>query len=147
MELQRKALGNASAVPPWPQNYVPEELPLEPYLIGNPVSAAPEEQGWKDTVLILISQVARVRIRFASQDGSPYPFDATQGPGYVWHCHLLEHEDNEMMRPYKVVSANKDYSAFSTLAISAIIVVTIIVVAIVLLLYRRKRRRNYRNIE
>ncbi|HER54684.1 MAG TPA: hypothetical protein ENO13_02155, partial [Candidatus Bathyarchaeota archaeon] len=28
---------------------------------------------------------------------------ATEGPGYVWHCHLLEHEDNEMMRPYKVI--------------------------------------------
>jgi FtsP/CotA-like multicopper oxidase with cupredoxin domain len=23
---------------------------------------------------------------------------------YVWHCHVLEHEDNEMMRPYKVVA-------------------------------------------
>ncbi|MGA7319085.1 MAG: multicopper oxidase domain-containing protein [Candidatus Sulfotelmatobacter sp.] len=22
---------------------------------------------------------------------------------YVWHCHVLEHEDNEMMRPYKIV--------------------------------------------
>ena len=25
------------------------------------------------------------------------------GPGYVWHCHILEHEDNEMMRPYLVI--------------------------------------------
>jgi spore coat protein A, manganese oxidase len=24
---------------------------------------------------------------------------------YVWHCHILEHEDNEMMRPYEVVRA------------------------------------------
>jgi FtsP/CotA-like multicopper oxidase with cupredoxin domain len=22
---------------------------------------------------------------------------------YVWHCHILEHEDNEMMRPYKII--------------------------------------------
>lgn len=29
-----------------------------------------------------------------------YPFLATDGPGYVWHCHILDHEDNEMMRPY-----------------------------------------------
>ena len=29
-----------------------------------------------------------------------YSFDATAKPGYVWHCHILEHEDNEMMRPY-----------------------------------------------
>ena len=27
-------------------------------------------------------------------------------PGrYVWHCHILEHEDNEMMRPYEVLPA------------------------------------------
>ena len=31
-----------------------------------------------------------------------YPFDPTKGPGYVWHCHIIDHEDNEMMRPYKV---------------------------------------------
>ena len=23
-----------------------------------------------------------------------------EGPGYVWHCHIVDHEDNEMMRPY-----------------------------------------------
>ncbi|CAI5480146.1 unnamed protein product, partial [Closterium sp. Yama58-4] len=33
------------------------------------------------------------------QNGKPFPFDATEGPGYVWHCHMLEHEDNDMMRP------------------------------------------------
>jgi spore coat protein A len=26
---------------------------------------------------------------------------------YVWHCHILEHEDNEMMRPYEVIAAGK----------------------------------------
>ena len=34
-----------------------------------------------------------------------YPFDPTQligGVGYVWHCHILDHEDNEMMRNYTV---------------------------------------------
>jgi len=47
-----------------------------------------------------------IRVRFAPIDGSgPYPFDATSGPGYVWHCHILDHEDNEMMRPYVVLAA------------------------------------------
>jgi hypothetical protein len=32
-------------------------------------------------------------------------FDATAEPGYVWHCHILEHEDNEMMRPLKIMPA------------------------------------------
>lgn len=43
-------------------------------------------------------------MRFAQQDDSAFPFDATAGPGYVWHCHLLEHGDNEMMRPYKLAA-------------------------------------------
>ena len=30
-----------------------------------------------------------------------YPFDP-DGHGYVWHCHIIDHEDNEMMRPYRV---------------------------------------------
>ena len=29
-------------------------------------------------------------------------FNATEGPGYVLHCHILDHEDNDMMRPYKL---------------------------------------------
>jgi spore coat protein A, manganese oxidase len=49
-----------------------------------------------------------LRVRFAPQDVpidgvSPgvnrFGFDPTSGPGYVWHCHVLEHEDNMMMRP------------------------------------------------
>jgi hypothetical protein len=35
--------------------------------------------------------------------GNHYPFDPTSGPGYVWHCHIIDHEDSEMMRPYGVV--------------------------------------------
>ena len=55
----------------------------------------------------------RIAVRFAPQDtpltgtGAAAPgmnrfsFDPTAtGPGYVWHCHILDHEDNEMMRPY-----------------------------------------------
>jgi FtsP/CotA-like multicopper oxidase with cupredoxin domain len=35
-----------------------------------------------------------------------YPFNPTElinGVGYVWHCHILDHEDNEMMRNYTVM--------------------------------------------
>ena len=35
--------------------------------------------------------------------GTLESFDPTaKGPGYTWHCHILDHEDNEMMRPYLV---------------------------------------------
>jgi spore coat protein A, manganese oxidase len=48
------------------------------------------ETGVKDTVTVLPGQVTRLRIRFTT-------------PGqFVWHCHIVEHEDNEMMRPYRI---------------------------------------------
>lgn len=66
----------------------------------------PEEAGWKDTVIAYPGQVTRLAVRWAPQDvpvpavakGS-YPFDPNGGDGYVWHCHIVDHEDNEMMRP------------------------------------------------
>ena len=48
------------------------------------------ESGWKDTVIAYPDEVTRVRMRFD-----------TEGQ-YVWHCHIVEHEDNEMMRPYRI---------------------------------------------
>lgn len=63
-------------------------LTSELKLIGNNISPAAEERGWKDTVLCPPGQVTRIVVPF---DGEPGRF--------VWHCHILEHEDNEMMRP------------------------------------------------
>ena len=77
---------------------------LAPCLVGQPTPPAPNEQGWKDTVESFSGEVTVIRIRFTQQDGTPFPFDPTVGPGYVWHCHLLEHEDNDMMRPYVLVN-------------------------------------------
>ncbi len=88
-------------------------LPVDPYLQGDPIEPPINEQGWKDTVLMQPNQVTRLTLRFAPQDANPnlakpyinlFPFDPSYGPGYVWHCHILDHEDNEMMRPYKVVT-------------------------------------------
>ena len=88
-------------------------LPVEPFLEGNPIDPALNERGWKDTVIMLPGKVTRLKLRFAPQDADPkkvkpgvnlFPFDPTFGHGYVWHCHIIEHEDNEMMRPLKVTS-------------------------------------------
>ncbi|GJP39877.1 hypothetical protein CLOM_g24207 [Closterium sp. NIES-68] len=57
------------------------------------------ERGWKDTTILPPGTVLTLWTPWYSQDGTPFPFDPTRGPGYVWHCHILEHEDNEMMRP------------------------------------------------
>ncbi len=87
-------------------------LPVEPFLIGNPIDPEENEAGWKDTVQMNPNQVTRIRVRYAPQDvpqggvkpgENRYPFNPGDGPGYVWHCHILDHEDNEMMRPYRVI--------------------------------------------
>ena len=83
---------------------------ITPYLTGKVQAPAANEMGWKDTVQAPTGMVTIIRVRFAPLDvtsSTPgvnqYPFDPTVGPGYVWHCHILDHEDNEMMRPYLVV--------------------------------------------
>ncbi|KNZ70386.1 bilirubin oxidase [Thermincola ferriacetica] len=57
----------------------------------------PTERGWKDTVRANPGEVTRIIIRFASFTGI-----------FPWHCHILEHEDNEMMRPYEVVAEEEE---------------------------------------
>jgi spore coat protein A len=77
-----------------------------PYLLGTPTGPAANEHAWKDTIQMKPGEVTIIRVRFAPIDGSAkYPFDPTEGPGYVWHCHIIDHEDNEMMRPYIVTPA------------------------------------------
>jgi branched-subunit amino acid aminotransferase/4-amino-4-deoxychorismate lyase len=56
----------------------------------------------KDVIRANPDQVTQIRVRFKKQDGLPYEFDPSEGPGYVWHCHIIDHEDNEMMRPMLV---------------------------------------------
>lgn len=62
--------------------------------IGTPLVAGvgvqPHETGYKDTVIALPGQVTRIKATF------------DVAGLYVWHCHIVEHEDNEMMRPYVV---------------------------------------------
>jgi len=62
--------------------------------LGPPVPPDPDEAGWKDTVRANPKMVTRIIVPFEGYPGR-----------YVWHCHILEHEDNEMMRPYEVVTS------------------------------------------
>ena len=61
---------------------------------GGATPPEPCEAGWKDTVRADPGMITRIVI----------PFEGFVGR-YVWHCHILEHEDNEMMRPYEVIAA------------------------------------------
>jgi len=99
----------------WPGNDAAGLAVLDPYLQKTPVLTGPgvftTEQGWKDTIQVNPGEVTIIRVRFKPIDWNTnplpaplfgYQFDPTTGPGYVWHCHILDHEDNEMMRPYTV---------------------------------------------
>lgn len=105
--LNEEGLMEGMIDPPFEHDWIPLELPVGPYLQGKPMLAPPNEQGWKDTVRMNPGEVTVIRVSFAPIDDPDgdglYPFDPTVGPGYVWHCHILDHEDNEMMRPYLVV--------------------------------------------
>ena len=65
--------------------------PVQPVQLSG-VTRPPEtwETGVKDTVIAYPGEVTRIRAKFET-------------PGtFVWHCHIVEHEDNEMMRPYRI---------------------------------------------
>ena len=61
---------------------------------GRVIPPEPGEAGWKDTVRADSGMVTRIIVRFEGYTGR-----------FVWHCHILEHEDNEMMRPFQVLPA------------------------------------------
>ena len=81
-----------------------------PFLRRSPLPPAANEAGWKDTVMMPPGHVTRIVVRWAPTDlpadarpaKASYPFDPDGGHGYVWHCHIIDHEDNEMMRPTSV---------------------------------------------
>jgi len=61
-------------------------------VIGQSQPPDPNEMGWKDTVRANPGEVTRIIARFG-------PFTGI----YPWHCHIIEHEDHDMMRPYEVL--------------------------------------------
>lgn len=63
---------------------------------GPAVPPEPNEREWKDTVRNNPGEVTRIIVRFGPFTGS-----------YVWHCHLLEHEDYDMMRPLNVLAKTR----------------------------------------
>ena len=70
-----------------------EEVSLPATLDGTSRGPEPWESGYKDTVIAYPGEVTRVKALFDIEGL------------YVWHCHIVEHEDNEMMRPFIVSGA------------------------------------------
>src|SRR4051812_28335614 len=89
----KTALAQARAANPNAPNPDPR-----PYFTGAPVAPDGNERGWKDTVRANPGQVTRMRARWTLPAGVSAP------QRYVFHCHILEHEDNSMMRPLELVA-------------------------------------------
>jgi len=82
-------------------NYTADAHPIHVHLVqfqvlnrqdadGNVFGPEPWETGCKDTVIAYPGEITRIKAKFDRMGL------------YVWHCHVVEHEDNEMMRPYYV---------------------------------------------
>ncbi len=81
---------------------------------GPATEPEPNEIGWKETVMMLPGTATRIIMRFdlpeirTARGGVPMPVSPrTGGNEYVWHCHILEHEEHDMMRPLVVVKGHK----------------------------------------
>lgn len=83
------------------RNYTEDVHPLHLHLVqfqvleredafGNITPPEPWEMGYKDTVMVFPGGITRIKAKFDIEGL------------YVYHCHMLEHEDNELMRPYYV---------------------------------------------
>jgi spore coat protein A len=84
--------------------------------VGQPMPPDPNEQGWKETVRMNPGEVTVVVMKFDLPadpvvDGQTVPVPLSDrlmteygiaGYEYVWHCHILEHEEHDMMRPLVV---------------------------------------------
>ncbi|XP_009586977.1 multicopper oxidase LPR1-like [Nicotiana tomentosiformis] len=77
---------------------------ISKYTHGKTTEVPVHEKGWKNVYKMMPGHVTRIFVRFSYiHSNASYPFDATAEPGYVYHCHILDHEDNVMMRPLKFI--------------------------------------------
>ena len=82
-------------------------LPLQP-IPGTGRGPDPNEEGWKETVRMNPGEVVTVLMRFDMPTGAP-PSPRLKssynvvGAEYVWHCHILEHEEHDMMHALVVI--------------------------------------------
>jgi FtsP/CotA-like multicopper oxidase with cupredoxin domain len=96
---------SVSGMGPWPA------LSANGFLVGQPIRPGANERGWKDTVIAPPGYVTRILVPFGgTAAGIPAPFTGDSRAAtvqrfagtYVFHCHILEHEDNDMMQPYRI---------------------------------------------
>ncbi len=135
--LNRQAINTAAYLNQWDllNGHRPVTRPIvvdpTPFLVGDPIPPTPYETGWKDTLRANGNQIMRMVTRWAPQElpsggGTPgvnqfpiNPVNPTTSDWYVWHCHVLGHEDNDMMRKLPLVNAwvaNRNYAVGTVIA-------------------------------
>jgi spore coat protein A len=80
-----------------PPDGVPGGIDPTPFATGPMQPPAPEERGFKDTTKANPGYFTTIRGKFDLPTGVTVP------QTYVHHCHIVEHEDNDMMRPFTVI--------------------------------------------
>jgi len=133
--IDRQAINSAAFLQRWNllNGFRPVTRPIvvdpTPFLTGAVLPVPAYDTGWKDTARAPGNQVTRVRVRWAPQetpaaevakgqnkfvsfDPTVFPGDPHTGQGYVWHCHVLGHEDNDMMRKLPVVNLWKTTASY-----------------------------------
>jgi spore coat protein A len=76
---------------------VPGGIDPTPFVTGPMQPPEATERGFKDTVKVNPGYLTTIRARYE------LPAGVTAPQTYVYHCHILEHEDNDMMRPFTVM--------------------------------------------
>jgi spore coat protein A len=79
-------------------NGVPGGIDPTPFATGPMLPPEPTERGFKDTVKANPGYFTTLRAKYE------LPTGVTTPQTYVYHCHILEHEDNDMMRPFVVTT-------------------------------------------
>jgi FtsP/CotA-like multicopper oxidase with cupredoxin domain len=76
----------------------PLSLDPEAFRTGDDELPKAYEKVFRDTIDVMPGYVTILRVKFAKNDGSEFKSFDVKGQRYVIHCHMLEHEDNEMMK-------------------------------------------------
>ncbi|XXG79627.1 hypothetical protein AAC387_Pa09g0657 [Persea americana] len=82
----------------------PHRCNISEHARGKHIEVPSHEKGWKNVYKMSPGCLTKILVRFSLLHvDAPYPFNASSEPGYVYHCHILDHEDNVMMRPLKII--------------------------------------------
>ncbi len=85
-------------------SFPPPSPSVGDFLLPGTRTPPANERGWKDTVIAMPGEVTRILVPFGANavPGSPMAIQASHTGEYVWHCHILEHEDNDMMQRFVI---------------------------------------------